>query len=143
MKLFKINKSIKIITLMGKFKKIKELDKYYYLYLLAQNIEIEFYLFKELFIMPRDYKLRYKYQVDVQKKIDKIFLLQLARNIPIKNWLGKDFHETISISHKLNIYNNKLDISNIKKSVLNEGYIGGEISREIDKRVNEYINSYK
>ena len=141
-KLFNINNKIKLVALMRKFKQVSELSKYHYLYLLADNIGVKFQLFIEQFVMPRDYKMMYKYQIELPKKIDKIFLLNLALNIPIKNWLGKDFEETILLAESLNIYHNTLDISHIKQSVLSEGYIGREISQQIDKRVNEYINNY-
>jgi len=112
----------------------KRYYKYYFLYVLSKNLNISFDKIALMINAPNSYIKILKKQVLPPKEIDDRFLLELALEYPIKEWLGNYLDSVKDRAVKLGIYEEKFDGGVKASKLLEEGFRGRELGEELLRR---------
>jgi len=120
----------------------KEFYKYYFLYIVAKILNVDLFMLLEKLGASKEYERFYKKQPKFKDSINDKELLKIALKIPIKMYLENYKPEIKKRALKLSIYNKtfKTDIKAI--DIVNEGFKGSEIGKELRKRELEYIDDF-
>jgi len=92
--------------------------------------------------VPKEYVRFYKMQPTFKDSMSDKELLKIALNIPIKMYLENYKSYIKNRALELNIYNKtfKTDIKAI--DIINDGFKGSKIGKELKKRELKYINNF-
>ncbi len=114
------------------------LYKFYFLYILAKILHKPYEPFLEALQTPNEYKKVFKKQKYIPKRRTERFLMGLATNYPISQWLG-NYKEDVKIAAKrLGVWEEKfMPIS--PKKLMQEGFSGKALGEELRRRTLKII----
>ncbi len=112
----------------------KEIDKFYFLYIIGKNLHKNFFYFLDILKTPNEYYKIFKRQKYLPRSRSDRFLVALSMLYPLKNWLG-NYKEDVKIrAKKLGFWDRSFDGGIYPKELLKEGFIGKELGIELKRR---------
>lgn len=120
----------------------KGLEHYYFLYILSKNLHISQTKIPELLKLPGIYRKHLKGQRPIPLRINRRFLAALSINYPIESWLGHYAPSVKTEAESMGIYRNSFLGEVTPFEVMQEGFLGRDIGRELLKRKLLEIKKY-
>jgi tRNA nucleotidyltransferase (CCA-adding enzyme) len=115
--------------------------KYFFLYILSTHYGLNLHKLYKTNILSRDYKNILKNQIKKPNNIKDIFLYAISIKMPLKNYLGLYDKNIYEKAKQLNIFENKTNIKDITKSILQDGYKGLDFAKELKKRKSLFLRN--
>lgn len=112
----------------------REYYRYYFLYILAKNLELSFDMIFDRLGFPRKYINILKKQKFQDRDISDIFLVKLSLEYPIKEWLGNYIGDVQKRAKELDVYDRMYDGNIFAEDIIKDGYEGKEIGIMLKKR---------
>jgi tRNA nucleotidyltransferase (CCA-adding enzyme) len=128
---------MKMARHMQKARRLEEgtMRPYYFLYILATDLHKNAVKLCEAIHTPNIYKKILGYQKHVPRRITDRFLGALALRHPMKQWLGIYADDVYGRTRRLGIYDRQFDPGIRPAQLLEEGYAGRELGRELRRRI--------
>ena len=112
-----------------------EMRPYYFLFILSSDLKRSVVRLCETIHTPNVYKKVLGYQKRVPKRITDRFLGASALRYPIRQWLGVYADDVASRARRLGIYETRFDAGVRPVDLLEEGYSGKSLGRELRRRI--------
>lgn len=109
----------------------RESYKFYFLYILSKNLNLNPTKIAKELKAPKSYIKRLSSQKYIPKNISNRFLVALSLKYPLKSWLGN--YSTIERAKELNIYQTKFNPEVDIEEILKKGFKKREIAKEIER----------
>lgn len=114
---------------------LEELQEYYLLYIFTEVLHVNAKELLKYLEIPNKYTKVFKYQPYFDKIPTSKKLLEIAMNIPIKEWLGNYKQEVVINAKALGCFENIFTGGISIQDVINDGFTKQEIQKEYKKRV--------
>ncbi|BAF69842.1 CCA tRNA nucleotidyltransferase [Nitratiruptor sp. SB155-2] len=116
----------------------KHLYKFEFLYILAMKLHKKATFFLEILQTPKEYFKAFKKQKAIPRYRSDRFVVGLATNYPIKNWLG-NYKQDVTIRAKnFGVWEEKFQPVHAKE-LMQEGFDGPALGQELRKRTLQII----
>ncbi|MDX1809932.1 MAG: CCA tRNA nucleotidyltransferase [Sulfurospirillaceae bacterium] len=119
----------------------EELNTYYFMYIVGNLCKLDISKVLENIDAPREYRNIFKNQPFIENDVNDEQLMEIAIDIPIKNWLGNYKKGIIERAKKLDIYEHLYSGGVSVQSVILDGFQKEEIKKELKRRKLEVIKS--
>ncbi|WP_456452711.1 CCA tRNA nucleotidyltransferase [Hydrogenimonas sp.] len=128
------------VTMARHMQKARRLEEgtmrpYYFLYVLASDLHKNGVTLCERIHTPNVYRKMLGYQKHVPKRITDRFLGALSLRHPMKQWLGIYADDVFARTKALGIYERPFDPGIRPAQLLEEGYSGKALGRELRRRI--------
>lgn len=118
-----------------------ELQKYYFLYIVANMNGYSPYMWAKKIDAPKSYQNIYKNQIFTCKDLSDEELMMIAVDLPIQKWLGNYKKGIKERAIKLGIWEEKYTGEIDIQDVIKDGFIKADIKIEYERRVKEKIEN--
>lgn len=115
---------------------------YAFLYILSKKLHVCSELFMKILQLPNHYRRKLKSQKAIPQNRSTCFLVALAINYPIREWLGNYAKDVKKQAVEMGVWDQVFDGNVTSQSVIDAGFEGKEIGLEIRRRKLEAIRQY-
>lgn len=134
---------MKIYKFLKKYKKNFEAKnyKYYFAYILSQLANIDIDLIIKTLHLPNEYKKILKQQPKLDQNISTEELLIISLELPIRDCLLNIYQNIKNKAIKYDIYDTTIKTPFTSAMVIQDGFVGADISKELKVRKLNYIKT--
>ncbi len=120
----------------------EENNKYVFLFFLREYFGIKMEDISKILDLPREYLVFFREQPTVTSIQNEKSLLKLSVSNRLKNWIGLKKSGFYEFAKKQDLLENKLPIKITPTKLLELGFQGIELRRELDRRIEKEIEEY-